>query len=331
MLKEISCSEKIPKVSIVIPCYNCAPWIEKCLDALKNQTYEKFEIICVDDCSTDNTIDKIETYKKNTCLDIKLLKNIENVGPAISRNRGVEQAKGKWLSFCDSDDWYEPNFIEEMLNAAENENANLVMCEYRKVFESGKKSKEVHYLQGFNKEASKEDILAYSKASLGLLMVEKKVFSKSAIPDLRNGEDIAYVPCLEANSLKISLVKKTLYNYLIRKLSVSNKSSVKIYQSLLEAYTFIEKQLGNDYPNALVHLGIRTVLYGVTINAFKAGIPSSEISQIVQSFLEKYPNWDYNPYNHTFSRLKRVYLRALGRKHFSICRILAKLHAFLSI
>ena len=92
-----------PTVSVIIPCYNCAEWIEKCLTALENQTYRNFEVLCVDDCSTDATYAIIESYKDHSKLNINLLKNEKNSGPAISRNRAALIAQGEWLAFCDSD------------------------------------------------------------------------------------------------------------------------------------------------------------------------------------------------------------------------------------
>ena len=97
----------IPSVTIIIPCFNASSYIEKCLSELNNQHYRDFEVICVDDASSDNTVEVIDNYKHNASFNIRIIKNESNVGPAVSRNRGVCAANTKYITFCDSDDWYD--------------------------------------------------------------------------------------------------------------------------------------------------------------------------------------------------------------------------------
>ena len=319
-----------PTVSVIIPCYNCAEWIEKCLTALENQIYRNFEVLCVDDCSTDNTYAIMEGYREHSKLNIRLLKNENNSGPAISRNRAALIAQGEWLAFCDSDDWYDETYLEEMLMAAERDNSDIVMCEYRKIYDD-KNPEDVHYLSHVDNDSSVEDKLVYSKSSLCLLLLKKELFASKPIPDLRNGEDIAYIPCIEAKAERISVVKKPLYNYLIRPSSASNRSSVKVYTSLLSAFDYVKDNFPDTYPEILEYLGIRTVLYGATLNAFKAGVGISTVKEIVNVFSKKYPEWYKNDYLFTFSYAKRLYLGLLHSKMYSFCRLLAYIHMKISI
>ena len=324
-------SQISPSVSVIIPCYNCEKWIENCLGALGNQPYRDFEVICVDDCSTDGTYKIIEMYQGKSSLRLFLMKNETNLGPAISRNSAAAIAKGKWLAFCDSDDRYDETFLEEMVTSAEQNSSELVMCEYRKIYETGKKSDEVRYLLPIDDNSSFADKLVYSKSSLCLLLIKRSIFLANPIPDIRNGEDIACIPCIEARAKKISVVKKPLYNYLIRSGSASNKPSEKVYKSLYAAYQHIEKNFPNKYPAVLEYLGIRTVLYGVTLNAFKAGVSASVIKKIVADFNAKYPKWKNNRYLSTFSKAKRIYLQLIGKKMFFCAKILAYVHMNISI
>lgn len=319
-----------PTVSVIIPCYNCADWIVKCLSELENQSYKDFEVVCVDDCSDDDTCGIISGYKTKSSMPINLLKNDVNSGPAVSRNKAVSVARGEWLAFCDSDDYYDRTFIEEMLAKAREDNSDVVMCEYRKIYESGKAPTEVNYLRDIENDACAEKKIVFSKASLCLLLIKKQLFSGNLIPDLRNGEDIACIPCIEAKASGISVVKKVLYNYLIRSTSVSNKPSHDIYKSLCSSFEYIEKNFNSRYRAALEYIGIRTVLYGVTINAFKAGIPSPEIKEIVNGFEKKYPQWRKNKYLSNFSKAKRLYLKLIDKNMYAMCRALAYVHTKIS-
>ena len=318
------------KVSVIIPCYNCEKWIENCLRELENQTYRDFEVICVDDCSTDDTYKIIEMYQGKSSFRLFLMKNETNLGPAVSRNSAAAISNGEWLAFCDSDDRYDANFLEEMMTSAEQNGSDLVMCEYRKVYETGRAPDEIRYLLPIDDNSSFADKLVNSKSSLCLLLIKKSIFLANPIPDIRNGEDIACIPCIEARAGKISVVKKPLYNYLIRSDSVSNKPSEKVYKSLYAAYEHIEKNFPDKYPAVLEYLGIRTVLYGVTLNAFKAGVSVSVIKEIVADFNAKYPNWKNNRYISNFTKSKRIYLQLIGKKMFFCAKILAYVHMNIS-
>lgn len=105
---------KSPIFSIVIPCYNSWRYMERGLHFLEKQTFIDFEVIFVDDCSTDDTYCQLEKYQQQSILSIRIIRNIKNSGPGESRNYGIKMAKGDYIAFLDSDDWYEVDFLEKM-------------------------------------------------------------------------------------------------------------------------------------------------------------------------------------------------------------------------
>ena len=102
------------KISVIIPVYNVEKYIEDCLNSILVQTLKDFEIICIDDCSTDNSLQIIETYTHKD-KRIKILKNKKNEGPSYTRNIGIEMAQGEYIYFLDSDDMIEKNALQELL------------------------------------------------------------------------------------------------------------------------------------------------------------------------------------------------------------------------
>lgn len=110
-------------VSVVIPVYNSQDYISDCLDSVLSQTYESFETIAIDDGSTDNTLDILKTYQKKQ--GIKLF-HIENSGQSVARNIGIENAKGKYLIFIDSDDCWCKNTLEVVVSLAEKKKLDMV-------------------------------------------------------------------------------------------------------------------------------------------------------------------------------------------------------------
>ncbi len=115
----------MPQVSVIIPVYNTQNYLKKCLDSVCNQTLSDIEIICVNDCSTDNSLDILTEYSKKDSR-IKLIDFKENKGAAIARNIGIDEAKGEYIGFVDSDDFIDLDFYEKLYSKAKDEGAEVV-------------------------------------------------------------------------------------------------------------------------------------------------------------------------------------------------------------
>ena len=115
-----------PKISIIIPIYNTEEYLRECLNSVINQTLKEIEIILIDDGSTDNSGKICEEYASKD-KRIKVIHQ-KNQGAAISRNKGIDLAQGKYLYFLDSDDYIESDTLEKMLNKIEQEDADICIC-----------------------------------------------------------------------------------------------------------------------------------------------------------------------------------------------------------
>lgn len=124
--------EKDLLVSVIVPCYNVEKWVRECLESLLRQTYENIEIICVNDGSTDGTLDVIKSIAANDerCKVI----NKENKGYGHTINLGLEYAKGKYVAIVESDDYISDDMIKLLLFTAEDNNLDLVRAGYTKVY-----------------------------------------------------------------------------------------------------------------------------------------------------------------------------------------------------
>jgi teichuronic acid biosynthesis glycosyltransferase TuaG len=105
-----------PLISIIIPAYNASKFLLETLESVKKQTYTNWEIVLVNDCSLDNTIELVNQFLKNITNPIKLISNETNSGVSVSRNVGVANASGFWLALLDSDDVWLPNHLETLMN-----------------------------------------------------------------------------------------------------------------------------------------------------------------------------------------------------------------------
>lgn len=119
-------------VSIIIPVYNAASFIDRCIMSLINQTLPDIEIIAVNDCSTDNSYAILETYALKYPDKIKLIDSKINMKQGGARNLGMNIAKGEYVGFVDSDDWVEYDMFARMYNMAKVDNSDLVICDYDK-------------------------------------------------------------------------------------------------------------------------------------------------------------------------------------------------------
>ena len=105
-----------PKYSIIIPLYNKAPYIRKALESVVSQTYHDWECVVVNDGSSDNSLEVVQNFVEELKIEDRSLKiiNQANAGVAATRNRGVKESEGEYVCFLDADDWWEPNFIDEI-------------------------------------------------------------------------------------------------------------------------------------------------------------------------------------------------------------------------
>lgn len=122
-------------VSIIMPSYNTAKYIRKAIESVQNQTYENWELIIIDDCSTDNTDEVIQQYLVDK--RVRYIKNEKNSGAAISRNKGLREVKGKWIAFLDSDDLWRPEKLEKQINFMKKNQYDFSYTKYKEIDENG--------------------------------------------------------------------------------------------------------------------------------------------------------------------------------------------------
>jgi len=197
-------NQRKPEVSVIIPAYNGARYICECIESVLNQTYRHFEIIVIDDGSTDNTREVLEPYIRNSSIRYFYQ---DNAGPGAARNFGIKYAQGSYISFCDQDDWYEKDSLEHRLNLYEKHPELGLVCsdfltafmtnDYNEVVYGESYVKELNLLERipnacietkeknvyiFNMNVFPEMILA-PFVWIGTMMIHKEVFDKVGIFD----------------------------------------------------------------------------------------------------------------------------------------------------
>jgi succinoglycan biosynthesis protein ExoO len=208
------------KVSIIIPAYNTERYIRKCIDSILNQTFQDFEVIIIDDCSSDDTVRIVQSYGDRR---IYLYKNEKNSGPSYSRNRAIKFAKGEYIAVLDSDDWWTPNRLEQMISFMKKNNADMVFDNLLYIRENSQTPWQTYYqhknmIVNEPLQVTPEFFVNYD---LGILkaIIRKDVLIKNGIfynESIKYGEDFLFYLEIIMKTNKVWLLPEGYYYYLTR-------------------------------------------------------------------------------------------------------------------
>ena len=207
------------KVSVIIPIYNVEQYLRQCLDSVINQTYKDIEIIIVNDCSPDNSLQIIKEYQQKDerilLVDLK-----ENLGVGLARNEGIKISNGEYITFIDSDDWVRKDYIEVLYNSIIKYNTDVVFSKFERYDNNSKNiinnKRKINY---YNKVISnikdkKNLILSEPKILINLIIKKDFIIANNIIfPKEVPGEDVLFILKLIAINSKIIYIKDTVYFY----------------------------------------------------------------------------------------------------------------------
>lgn len=209
-------------ISIIIPLYNVQNYLLLCLNSLKEQIYKNFEIIIVNDGSTDNSEQIVKDYMKNSKMNIRLF-NQENGGVCAARNKGISESCGEYLCFVDPDDMVAPDYLSQMIEIIDKEKCDLVICGIKSVPEDSIVSTHVykrHTITTMNSyEALKKYLYQDIVSGIWSLMVSSKIIRLHNLrfaEGYRYGEDTEMVYKIIAHSGIVAYTKDQLYLYRVR-------------------------------------------------------------------------------------------------------------------
>ena len=271
---------KNEKISIIVPVYNVENYVEKCLDSLMNQTYKNIEIIIVNDCSTDDSELVIKKKIKDTNY-IKYIKNEVNSGLSFSRNTGLKNATGEYISYIDSDDYIPIDFYEQMMKTRGKDNSDIVICDINIVDESGNTIQKT-YCGGKKKIDFIDNGLAASACNK---IFKKEIMEKYEFSVGKVNEDLAVVLPAIIHAKKVSYCKNTCYYYIQRNSSIQNSSfSGKRFDIFYGVKLTLERIEGvEDYS-----LYKQLIIYHQLIMLFIYVIPKEESFKKRLKWLKKF-------------------------------------------
>ncbi len=257
----ICISSENPLISVVVPVYKVEQYLAKCIDSIRNQTYQNLEIILVDDGSPDSCPKICDDYAK-TDSRIKVIHK-QNGGLSDARNKGIERATGDYIGFVDSDDYIDEGMYEYLYNLIKENDADISTCGHF-IIENEKKtefcSQETMILDNIGAlKLLADEVIVKSHAWNKLYRIKLFVENEIRFPVGRTIEDVATIYKTFYYSKTIAVGNKSYYNYLVRDSSIMNQSNLKrdkfYIEHMTERFRFFENnsELRECYFNSLIH------------------------------------------------------------------------------
>lgn len=307
------------KFSLIIPAYNVEKYIKKCLDSVLNQTYNNYEIIIINDGSTDNTSKILESYKSNK--KIKII-NQENKGLSNARNTGVSNAKGDYILFIDSDDFIEKELLEILNKTIKDE--DLVRFQIRILDETNKIIKE-YKEETFNNLNGIEAFNKLSKYNLVELAVcyayKKDTFLKNnyKFEEKTYHEDFGLIPYIIISSKKVTSINYIGYNYLQRKNSIMNNTDyekeIKKSNDVLKHYKNLIKWSQNIKGDLTIYKSF--IANSVILKSLN--LKEKDYKNYIKK-LKEYKVYDDLLTNNKENKIKKILIKISPKLYYKIIR-----------
>lgn len=310
------------KLSIILPVYNVEEYLEECLESLVNQNYSQYEIIAVNDGSTDNSLKILKKYQKKYSKVLKVYDK-ENGGVSTARNYGIEKAKGQYLFFVDSDDYILPNTLTTLDKYIEEKHDLIVFPfiagpskeESRpvKVFDTNIDNPHKKYITGMPGPINK--------------VCKKEIFIKNKIlfPVGIYHEDLATMPKLALHASNIKFLDEPLYFYRERPNSATtNKEYRPFVDTVFKGLEQLRKYFNQQYQEELEYLHIEHLLRSASIRYLGFKVCHNQLDKIIKTMKENYPNWYKNKYYKKESIKKKIMCHLLYKQQYKLISLLRK-------
>lgn len=227
----------IPIISIVVPVYNVEKYVGHCIQSILNQTYNKFELILVDDGSTDDSGKLCDEWAEKDNRIVVIHK--ENGGLSDARNAGIEIAKGEYLAFVDSDDYISPSMYQRLFSSVNNYDADIAMCLAYNIYDDDSTYYDIEFgnLTIFQKNEILKSLFNHKLNNFAWnKLYKRELFNDIRYPKGKIYEDLFTTYRLLDKCNKVVLDSSQLYYYRIRKDSIMGKARKVINPDKFQAF-----------------------------------------------------------------------------------------------
>lgn len=309
------------KVSVIIPVYNVEQYLERCFDSVLNQTFKDFEVIVVNDGSTDGSQKIIDKYSKKY-INFKAYKT-KNGGVSRARNFGITKASGNYYCFIDSDDYIDSTMLEKMYNKIDSEKLDVVVCDYYKVYDDESRKKYFKSVPDFSDDFNKNYVISY-------LMAAIRIFRSEIFDEMKFLEDFIYEDleillriCTKYN--KVGYVEEGLYFYYQRSGSIMHQ--INFRESFLDIFKALDvnkEKLEKKYSEEIEYLYITHLLRSTILRFIDFKEAKIYIDRILKIMRNNYPKWYDNQYFKKSSKKLQLVCYLAYYRQFWLLKLLKK-------
>ena len=244
-------------ISVIVPVYNTKKELPRCIESICKQTYKDLEIICIDDGSSDGSGQILEEFQaKDNRIQVI---HKENGGESSARNTGLKMSAGKYIAFCDCDDWIDPDMYEVLAGELERERIDMAASGWYK--ETDSSSQEIKNEQPVSKQIfGRDELLRYlyrRDSYRGFAYMWDKLYRREILKDkkgnwilfredLRLGGDVLYLAEIALNVKRAKYVDRSFYHYYQRTESGCHTRDVNKLHDWLKAYELVLQRFGEE-------------------------------------------------------------------------------------
>lgn len=287
----------IPEISVIVPVYNVESYLRRCLDSIIEQTFESYEVICVNDCSPDNSQNILDEYALRYPERIRVLVNESNMGLGKTRERGIAIAEGKYIMFIDSDDYIRNDYLQIYYDAMQKEDTDIIIGGYTRDVDGNLRE---HKVAG-----SQWSLVTYPIACAKLY---KKAFlaeHEITFPEIRCGEDIYFSMSLFYYDATYAVIDYAGYYYYFNRKSITGSMN---YEKNHEEFvkSIFEEFMENHDLDRVSEEKKRVIEYNYIANMVNALITYGHGGGIarmkkkynfwMQDMKQRFPDYRHNPY-----------------------------------
>ena len=304
-------------LSIIIPIYNVEKYLTKCIESILNDTYKDYEIILVNDGSKDNSQVIIDEYVKEYPDKIKAYIK-ENGGLSDARNYGITKASGEYITFIDSDDYIEKDYLYHAMNIIDKENPDLLISDLNYIWENSDK-------EMYQKGLSNRNVNPKKDIFLSPLFAWNKIYKKELFDKLNlrypKGlwyEDIPVTLTFAVNTNKISYYSGLSVNYLQRDTSIMgskyNDKMFDIFKIMDMVKDSLNKyNLYNEYKDELEYLAIEQLMWYGAFRFLRTDRYKDLLNKSFEYMNMNFPNYKHNKYLKDIDLKNKLFIKTNNR------------------
>lgn len=308
-------------LSIITPFYNNFDDVMQCIAFLEKQTCKDFELILVDDCSTEISITEMDALIFSKEFAVNIIHNCQNSGPGFSRNEGIENACGEYILFLDSDDWLSENTVELLKKLVIDEAYDCILFDYYLV-----KNKNISASTMFKMKqgiVSAKEAILFSSGSVCCKVYRLAILKQSDIrfPAIYIKEDMVFNKKALYHCKNIYYLQKKLYHYRIHPGSLMHSERACEVKNDIIAFNELKDTFKRE-SDILECLFVKELLYAGVLNMLCSRTSIRDIKSNLQGWLAQFPDWHRNWYLGELPIRMRVFLWALQKNQWWILEIM---------